>query len=479
MSVAVAQQRQVMLLSSCASEQHTGDTVDGSQSLLHQDKKTQSNMFAQRALQERRLKPPDQIIACPRCQSLNTKFCYYNNYSLTQPRHFCKNCRRYWTAGGTLRNVPVGGGCRKNKRAKQRSSDLTSVLTSAVESSSAGASAAGSGAGISAGSAALHAPSYNPASASSSASYYDQQQQQYDLDPTKMALRQSIRAGPSGVSQSTESGISSNGGHVSAFSGISHGSHSAAQSTYESAGIMSLGFFPHLAQVKQDVQALANGDLSAIFENSHAQAAAVHNFRAAAEAAAAAGGGAPALGNEAMGYQINLGHLNGAMDPTDVGVQWRMQVQAAAAAAAQKQQHVGIWGSLEEDQEHRGEGSRQSLHHVDEKGLMESLRHAKGKSAILSSSSAADEGEAVPTTRSLMGTGGTIWQPVQDSLQSFEQVSHDPGFWGNQNWTPLTDLHSTLNVNSNTNSNNNNNPNNSGSSNSGGGGSSNSGSQLH
>ncbi|CAN5976067.1 unnamed protein product [Sphagnum jensenii] len=71
---------------------------------------------------ERRLKPPDQVMACPRCQSLNTKFCYYNNYSLTQPRHFCKNCRRYWTAGGTLRNVPVGGGCRKNKRAKHRNS---------------------------------------------------------------------------------------------------------------------------------------------------------------------------------------------------------------------------------------------------------------------------------------------------------------------------------------------------------------------
>ncbi|CAK9228569.1 unnamed protein product [Sphagnum troendelagicum] len=53
---------------------------------------------------------------CPRCQSLNTKFCYYNNYSLTQPRHYCKNCRCYWTAGGTLRNVPVGGGCRKKKK---------------------------------------------------------------------------------------------------------------------------------------------------------------------------------------------------------------------------------------------------------------------------------------------------------------------------------------------------------------------------
>ena len=53
---------------------------------------------------------------CPRCGSCNTKFCYYNNYSLTQPRYFCKACRRYWTKGGSLRNVPVGGGCRKTRR---------------------------------------------------------------------------------------------------------------------------------------------------------------------------------------------------------------------------------------------------------------------------------------------------------------------------------------------------------------------------
>ncbi|MQL99198.1 hypothetical protein Taro_031919 [Colocasia esculenta] len=56
-----------------------------------------------------------QNLRCPRCDSTNTKFCYYNNYNLTQPRHFCKTCRRYWTKGGALRNVPIGGGCRKAK----------------------------------------------------------------------------------------------------------------------------------------------------------------------------------------------------------------------------------------------------------------------------------------------------------------------------------------------------------------------------
>lgn len=59
---------------------------------------------------------PTTPLPCPRCESLNTKFCYYNNYSVTQPRHFCRQCQRYWTAGGTLRNVPVGGGSRKKSR---------------------------------------------------------------------------------------------------------------------------------------------------------------------------------------------------------------------------------------------------------------------------------------------------------------------------------------------------------------------------
>ncbi|XP_008793017.1 dof zinc finger protein 5-like [Phoenix dactylifera] len=56
-------------------------------------------------------------LPCPRCKSKETKFCYFNNYNVNQPRHFCKACHRYWTAGGTLRNVPVGAGRRKNRPA--------------------------------------------------------------------------------------------------------------------------------------------------------------------------------------------------------------------------------------------------------------------------------------------------------------------------------------------------------------------------
>ncbi|KAK8485702.1 hypothetical protein V6N13_089150 [Hibiscus sabdariffa] len=67
-------------------------------------------------------KTQEQAPKCPRCDSSNTKFCYYNNYSLTQPRYFCKTCKRYWTKGGALRNVPIGGGCRKNKKMKSSSS---------------------------------------------------------------------------------------------------------------------------------------------------------------------------------------------------------------------------------------------------------------------------------------------------------------------------------------------------------------------
>lgn len=93
---------------------------------------------------DRRLRPNQnnnnlnqEVMKCPRCDSINTKFCYYNNYNLSQPRHFCKNCRRYWTKGGVLRNVPVGGGCRKSKRSskpkKSSSSDSTVLPTTPPE----------------------------------------------------------------------------------------------------------------------------------------------------------------------------------------------------------------------------------------------------------------------------------------------------------------------------------------------------------
>ncbi|XP_062203413.1 dof zinc finger protein 3-like [Phragmites australis] len=85
---------------------------------------------------ERKPRPAhDHALKCPRCDSTNTKFCYYNNYSMSQPRYFCKACRRYWTQGGSLRNVPVGGGCRKKKRSSGSSSSASASSGSSSSSS--------------------------------------------------------------------------------------------------------------------------------------------------------------------------------------------------------------------------------------------------------------------------------------------------------------------------------------------------------
>uniref|UniRef100_A0A7N0SXL5 Dof zinc finger protein n=1 Tax=Kalanchoe fedtschenkoi TaxID=63787 RepID=A0A7N0SXL5_KALFE len=80
-------------------------------------------------------------LPCPRCESLNTKFCYYNNYNLSQPRHYCKACRRYWTQGGSLRNIPVGGATRKHsKRYRHPAAATTSHHSPASNSTSAASS---------------------------------------------------------------------------------------------------------------------------------------------------------------------------------------------------------------------------------------------------------------------------------------------------------------------------------------------------
>ncbi|KAL8104679.1 hypothetical protein AgCh_028763 [Apium graveolens] len=67
---------------------------------------------------------------------MDTKFCYYNNYNVSQPRHFCKKCQRYWTAGGTMRSVPVGSGRRKNKcspASRYRQIIVTEALQAAAQ----------------------------------------------------------------------------------------------------------------------------------------------------------------------------------------------------------------------------------------------------------------------------------------------------------------------------------------------------------
>ncbi|XP_072988250.1 uncharacterized protein [Typha latifolia] len=76
---------------------------------------------------------------CPRCGSGNTKFCYYNNYNTSQPRHYCRDCERYWTHGGTLRNIPAGGGGIKKRGKKAGSQPKNPILfneAAAIPSSS-------------------------------------------------------------------------------------------------------------------------------------------------------------------------------------------------------------------------------------------------------------------------------------------------------------------------------------------------------
>ncbi|KAF7809794.1 dof zinc finger protein DOF1.1-like [Senna tora] len=64
-----------------------------------------------------------EVCDCPHCPC-----------TMRMPRHFCKTCRRYWTKGGALRNVPIGGGCRKNKSV---SGSGIGIISSSVAKSSA------------------------------------------------------------------------------------------------------------------------------------------------------------------------------------------------------------------------------------------------------------------------------------------------------------------------------------------------------
>ena len=71
---------------------------------------------------------PPSGLCCPRCSSTNSKFCYFNNGKTSQPRYYCRDCKRYWTHGGSLRNIPIGGGCRKRGRHSSEASTSASVI---------------------------------------------------------------------------------------------------------------------------------------------------------------------------------------------------------------------------------------------------------------------------------------------------------------------------------------------------------------
>ncbi|PNX77840.1 dof zinc finger protein [Trifolium pratense] len=121
------QPNQHQLLPPLSSQPHGAGSIIRPGSLPDQAQvQAQEVQTGQAQAQQGKLPPPSETaLKCPRCESTNTKFCYYNNYNLSQPRHFCKTCRRYWTRGGALRNVPVGGGCRRSKKTKKSTSTTT------------------------------------------------------------------------------------------------------------------------------------------------------------------------------------------------------------------------------------------------------------------------------------------------------------------------------------------------------------------
>lgn len=111
-----------------STKQVSSDGLDWSQTLLQAQSFELPKPAVARRQQQQNQEQPEQL-KCPRCESTNTKFCYYNNYNKTQPRHFCRACKRHWTKGGTLRNVPVGGHGRKNKRTRKPNSSASAAKT--------------------------------------------------------------------------------------------------------------------------------------------------------------------------------------------------------------------------------------------------------------------------------------------------------------------------------------------------------------
>ncbi|XWS18349.1 hypothetical protein CRYUN_Cryun32bG0036100 [Craigia yunnanensis] len=118
-----------------SSKQVSSDGLGWSQSLLQAPTLELPKASSMKRQHSQNQQQQSEQLKCPRCNSTNTKFCYYNNYNKSQPRHFCKTCKRHWTKGGTLRNVPVGGG-RKNKRLKTSNSNAAAATPASTSTTS-------------------------------------------------------------------------------------------------------------------------------------------------------------------------------------------------------------------------------------------------------------------------------------------------------------------------------------------------------
>lgn len=52
-------------------------------------------------------KEPDSILPCPCCNSMETKYCYYNNQNVSQPRKFCKSHLKNKKSDSRIRHINV------------------------------------------------------------------------------------------------------------------------------------------------------------------------------------------------------------------------------------------------------------------------------------------------------------------------------------------------------------------------------------
>ncbi|CAN4116952.1 unnamed protein product [Withania somnifera] len=73
---------------------------------------------------------PETALKCPRCDSTNTKFCYFNNYSLSQPRHFCKACKSNSSNNNNNPKSPASSTSTDGRTQATNNSGSTSAISS-------------------------------------------------------------------------------------------------------------------------------------------------------------------------------------------------------------------------------------------------------------------------------------------------------------------------------------------------------------
>ncbi|KAF5204099.1 hypothetical protein FRX31_006311 [Thalictrum thalictroides] len=98
--------------------------MEGKRQIDQQDMQAMEDRQQQQHQVEVQTHPPRQ---CPRCNSWETMFGYYNIFGDNQPRYRCKRCSLYWIHGEVPSNISVGG-----KRKNNQHSEAASTSTNRV-----------------------------------------------------------------------------------------------------------------------------------------------------------------------------------------------------------------------------------------------------------------------------------------------------------------------------------------------------------